>query len=311
MLNRLLEGKLDLRQLEHFVAVAEEQHFTRAASRLHIVQSGLSASIRALEDEMGAALFERTTRRVNLTQAGQAFLDEARRVLSAAKIARGVVADMQSLQRGRLTIGAIQGLSPFIDLPKLLGDFHRAYPNVEIRLSFDETGALIDGVLDGRLDIAFTQFIEVPPAELMATMLACDPLVLACPSHHPRAGQLDLQLADIAREDFIDLPIGHGTRQLIDQSFAAAGLSRRSGFEVNDLTMQLNMVAHGLGVALVPEMVVESWERKGANAQLSHASLAEPEPCWELAVVFRKQLETDQPCSAAANACLALLPPPL
>jgi DNA-binding transcriptional LysR family regulator len=303
--------QLDLRQLEHFVAVAEERHFTRAAARLHIVQSGLSASIRALEDEMGTALFERTTRRVNLTPAGHAFLEEARRVLMAAKVARSVVADMQSLQRGRLMIGAIQGLSPFIDLPKLLGDFHREYPNVEIRLSFDETGALIDGVLEGRLDIAFTQFVEAPPAELMARMLACDPLVLACPNHHKLAGQQDLQLADIARENFIDLPIAHGTRQLVDQSFAAAGLSRRSEFEVDDLTMQLDMVAHGLGVALVPELVVQSRVREGSNAPLSHAFLAEPEPCWELAVVFRKQLETDHPSSAAASACLALLPRPL
>jgi len=299
---------LDLRQLEHFVAVAEEQHFTRAASRLHIVQSGLSASIRALEDEMGAALFERTTRRVSLTQAGNAFLDEARRVLSAAKIARGVVADMQSLQRGRLMIGVIQGLSPFIDLPKLLGDFHREYPNIEIHLSFGETGALIEGVCEGRLDIAFTQFVEAPPVELMAKMLACDPLVLACPSHHPRAGQQGLQLANIMQEDFIDLPISHGTRQLVDQSFAEAGLSRRSAYQVDDLTMQLDMVAHGLGVALVPELVARSRIRNDNDSPLSLAHLAEPEPCWELAAVYRKQLESDAPCSAAASACLGFLP---
>lgn len=299
---------MDLRQLEHFVAVAEEQHFTRAAARLHIVQSGLSASIRALEEEMGAALFERTTRKVNLTQAGLALLEEAKRVLTAAKVARTVVADMQSLQRGRLMIGAVQGLSPFIDLPKLLGNFHRQYPNVEIRLSFDETGALIEGVLEGRLDIAFTQFVEVLPAELTARMLACDPLVLACPSNHRLAGQLDLQLADIAGEHFIDLPTAHGTRQLVDQSFAAAGLSRRSEYEVDDLTMQLDMVAHGLGVALVPELVARSRMRGASDMPLSQASLAEPEPCWELAVVFRKQLDTAHPSSAAASACLAFLP---
>jgi DNA-binding transcriptional LysR family regulator len=298
---------MDLRQLEHFVAVAEERHFTRAASRLHIVQSGLSASIHTLEDEMGAALFLRTTRRVSLTSAGQALLEEARRVLIAAKVARSVVADMRSLKRGRLMIGAIQGLSPFIDLPKLLGDFHREYPNVDIRLSFDETGGLIEGVLEGSLDIAFTQFVEAPPPELTARMLACDPLVLACPADHKLAGQQDLRLADIARADFIDLPIGHGTRQLVDQSFAAAGLSRRSEYEVNDLSMQLDMVAHGLGVALVPELVVQSRVRE-AGAPLGRALLAEPEPCWELAAVFRRQLDTDLPSSAAAGACLALLP---
>lgn len=300
---------MDLRQLEHFVAVAEEQHFTRAASRLHIVQSGLSASIRALEDEMGAALFERTTRRVSLTPAGLALLEEAKRVLAAAKVARSVVADMQSLQRGRLMIGAIQGLSPFIDLPKVLGDFHRQYPNVEIRLCFDETGALIEGVREGRLDIAFTQFVEVLPGELTARMLACDPLVLACPSNHKLAGQQDLQLVDIAREHFIDLPTAHGTRQLVDQSFAAVGLSRRSEYEVDDLTMQLDMVAHGLGVALVPALVAQSRIRHTSNMPLSHASLAEPEPCWELAVVFRKQLDNANPSSAAASACMAFLPP--
>lgn len=299
---------MDLRQLEHFVAVAEEQHFTRAASRLHIVQSGLSASIRSLEDEMGAALFVRTTRRVSLTQAGQAFLVEARRVLSAAKIARTVVADMQTLQRGRLMIGAIQGLSPFIDLPKLLGDFHRQYPNVEIRLSFDETAVLMEGVLEGRLDIAFTQFVDALPAELAATMLACDPLVLACPNHHAWAGQQNLQFADIARENFIDLPTAHGTRQLVDRSFAAAGLFRRSAYEVDDLTMQLDMVAHGLGVALVPELVARSRESEVPGTPLSLAFLAVPEPCWELAAVYRKQLVNNQPCSAAANACLGLLP---
>jgi DNA-binding transcriptional LysR family regulator len=205
-------------------------------------------------------------------------------------------------------IGAIQGLSPFIDLPKLLGNFHRAYPNVEIRLCFDETGALIEGVLEGRLDIAFTQFVEVLPAELMARMLACDPLVLACPSNHRLAGQLDLQLADIAGEHFIDLPTAHGTRQLVDQSFAAVGLSRRSEYEVDDLTMQLDMVAHSLGVALVPELVARSRMRDVSNMPLSHACLAEPEPCWELAVVFRKQLDTNHPSSAAASACPALMP---
>ncbi len=298
---------MDLRQLEHFVAVAEERHFTRAASRLHIVQSGLSASIRALEDEMGAPLFLRTTRRVNMTSAGEAFLQEARRVLTAAKIARNVVQDLQGLRRGRLMIGTIQGLAPFIDLPKLLGAFHREFPKVEIHLSFDDTEKLIDGVQEGRFDIAFTQFVEALPPELAATMLACDPLVFACPSNHAMAGRKDVTLAEIAQEIFVDLPLGHGTRQLVDQSFAEAGLRRKIDFEVNDLAMQLDMVAHGLGVALVPELVVQSRVRDGVGASLGSASLAEPEPCWELAVVFNKNLPNNRLTHAAANACLDLL----
>jgi DNA-binding transcriptional LysR family regulator len=302
-----LEVNVDLRQLEHFVAVAQERHFTRAAARLHIVQSGLSASIRALEEEMGAALFLRTTRRVNLTPAGTAFLTEAQRVLDAATAARNVVAEVQGLKRGRLLVGAIQGLSPFIDLPRLLGAFRRQYPQVEIQLRFDDTAALIEGVLDGRLDIAFTQFVETPPPELAARMLACDPLVLACPGNHRLAGQRDLSLGAIAEEAFIDLPSGQGTRQLVNQSFAAANLARRSEFEVNDLAMQLDMVAHGLGVALVPELVVQSRMRAAPQAPISFATLAEPEPCWELAVVYGRHAETGRPGSAAAEACLRIL----
>jgi DNA-binding transcriptional LysR family regulator len=271
------------------------------------VQSGLSASIRALEDEMGAPLFLRTTRRVDMTSAGEAFLQEARRVLTAAKVARNVVMDLRGLRRGRLMIGAIQGLSPFIDLPKLLGDFHREFPKVEIHLSFDDTEKLIEGVLEGRLDLAFTQFVEALPPELTANMLACDPLVFACPGSHAMAGRQNLTLTEIAQEIFIDLPLGHGTRQLVDQSFTEAGLRRKIDFEVNDLTMQLDMVAHGLGVALVPQMVVQSRARDGLRTPLGFASLAEPEPCWELAVVFNKNLPNNRLNQAAANACLELL----
>ena len=302
---------MDLRQLEHFVAVAQERHFTRAAAKLHIVQSGLSASIRALEEEMGAALFLRTTRRVNLTPAGTAFFGEAQRVLSAAAAARTVVAEVQGLKRGRLLVGAVQGLSPFIDLPRLLGTFRRQYPQVEIQLRFDDTAALIAGVLDASLDIAFTQFVETPPPELAARMLACDPLVLACPGSHRLAGQRDLSLSAIADEAFIDLPAGHGTRQLVNQSFAAANLARRSEFEVNDLAMQLDMVAHGLGVALVPELVVQSRMHTAPQAPISFATLAEPEPCWELAVVYGRHAETGRAGSAAAEACLSILDEPV
>ena len=228
-------------------------------------------------------------------------------MLSAAQAARNVVAEVQGLKRGKLMVGAIQGLAPFIDLPRLLGDFRRQFPQVEIQLCFDDTEALIEGVLNGRLDIAFTQFVETPPPELAATMLACDPLVLACPGNHPLAGKRDLTLSDIAGEAFIDLPAGHGTRQLVNQSFAAANLTRRSEFAVNDLTMQLDMVAHGLGVALVPELVVRSRLHASAQTPISFATLAEPEPCWELAVVYGKHAEGGRSGSAAAEACLRLL----
>lgn len=277
---------MDLRQLEHFVAVAEEQHFTRAARRLHVVQSGLSASIRLLEDQLGAALLLRTTRHVTLTEVGRAFLAEARRVLAAAADARKVVADMQGLRRGRLTIGSIQGLAPLLDLPDVLGRFHAAYPDVEIRLISGATLALIDGVRSGEIDLAVTQFIGATPPEVTAWMVTCEPLVAACAPGHRLDGRRNVRLAELADETFIELNPDWGTRQLVDRSFREAGVSRHIGFEVNDFPTQLDLVAHGLGIALMPGAVVVQRTASKQHKLVACAELAEPEPCWELAAVF-------------------------
>lgn len=297
---------MDLRQLEYFVTVAAEQNFTRAAVRLHIVQSGLSASIRALEEELGAALFTRTTRRVDLTAAGRAFLIEARRVLAAAEGARQVVAQMQGLQRGRLSIGTIQGLAPLLDIADLLGRFRAAAPNVEIRLISGGSLPLIEGVRTGELDLAFTQFVGSIPNGVTALMLACEPLAVACAPGHRLAGQCDVSLRDVTNETFVDLHPDWGTRQLIDRSFADNRLTRRTGFEVNDLSTQLDIVAHGLGIALVPKAIIAGRMEEDTRRPVAVAELAEPEICWELAVVFAHH-EKKQPIGAVTKMFLDLL----
>ena len=277
---------MDLRQLDHFVTVAAEQSFTKAAAQLHIVQSGLSASIRGLEDELGAALFIRTTRRVDLTATGRAFLVEARRVLAAAKDARHVVDEIQGLHRGTLSIGIIQGLAPLLDVADVLGRFRTDRPNVEIRVVSGGTLPLIEGVRAGDLDLAFTQFVGSLPSGVTSWMLACEPMAAVCAPGHRLAGQQEVTLQDLADETFVDLHPDWGTRQLIDRSFADSRVSRRIGFEVNDLVTQLDLVAHGLGIALVPKAVIASRDKAQAQSALGVAELAEPEICWELGVVF-------------------------
>jgi DNA-binding transcriptional LysR family regulator len=295
---------MDLRQLEYFVTVAEQQHFTRAAARLNVVQSGLSASIRALEDEFGAPLFLRTTRKVALTPLGQAFLTEARRVLAAAADARKLVADMRGLRRGRLSIGSIQGLAPLLDIAALIGGFHEACPEVEIRLASGGSGPLIEDVRSGELDLAFAQFVGAAPAGVSAWMLACEPLVVVCEPGHRLAGLGDIAFAELAGETFIDLNPDWGTRQLIDESFAAARVSRRIGFEVNDLPTQLDLVGRGIGIALMPAAVVAA----DGQPSVALATLADPEPCWELAVVFAHDGE-GRALNPAARMFLDLLKP--
>lgn len=294
---------MDLKQLEHFVVVAEERHFTRAARRLNVVQSGLSATIRALEADLGGELFVRSTRRVSLTPAGELLLGHAHGVLAAARDARLAVSQACGSARGRLGIGSIQSLAPFVDLPGSLERFHAAYQGVHVELSCDDSSALIEQVRDLRLDIAFTQPPEVSPPGVTSRLLTCEGMVAVCAPNHSLAGAKEVSLARLSEEAFVDLKADWPMRRLVDRSFAAAGLQRRIGFEVNDMDMLFEIAAHGLAIGLAPESVVADRLTQGRHRALAVAELREAdEPCWELSVVFRGQ--DGQPANAITRAFL-------
>lgn len=293
---------MELRQLQHFVAVAEERHFTRAAQRVNIVQSALSSSIRALEEELAAKLFIRSTRQVRLTAAGQALLDKARIAIAAVRDARDAVAAVQGLRRGRLSIGTVQSLPAFLDLPTLIERFHGLYPDIEVRLCQGSSSQLLDKIRDGRLDLAFLPLGE-PPQDVATTMIACDALVLACAPSHALAGRHDLSLAELRDEPFVDFQPDWGTRTLVDRSFLDAGIERRIAFEVNDLETLLALVRRNLGIALLPEAVVAA-----RLPDFGMAELAEPELCWQLvAAHLPGQGEHTAPADAAAGVFLQQL----
>lgn len=241
---------MELRQLEYFVAVAEECHFTRAARRMHVAQSGLSASIRALEVELGAPLFVRSTRQVELTQAGRALLVEARRVLGTIDAARDAVAAVQGLLRGTLAVGSIQCLHA-VHLPAVLARFHELHPGVELRLRQAGSGELVDLVRAGRLDLAFVTSGRAAD-DLRTSTLSTEPLVLACAPELPFAERESVRLAELAGQPFVDFNPDWGTRDDVDRALAAAGVDRRVAVEVNDVHSLLDFVGFGLGVALVP-----------------------------------------------------------
>jgi DNA-binding transcriptional LysR family regulator len=278
---------MELRQLQHFVAVAEERHFTRAARRVNIVQSALSTSIRMLEEELRAQLFVRSTRQVRLTAAGQVLLDKARDALNAVTAAREAVAALQGLKRGTLRIGTVQSLPAFLDLPSLLAAFHVQHSAVEVRLCQGSATALLEKLRAGRLDLAFLPLCE-PPEGIATTLIACDPMVLVCSQDHALVGRNAVRLAELGAESFVDFEADWGTRRLIDHAFLTANVERRSAFEVSDLDTLLELVAHGLGVGLVPESIAQT--RRGA---LGIARLAEPEICWELVVAYLADGATD------------------
>ena len=293
---------MEIRQLQHFVALAEERHFTRAARRVNIVQSALSTSIRQLESELDAQLVVRSTRQVSLTSAGKVFLNKAKAALDAVDDAREAVAAVQGLKRGTLNIGSMQSLPAFLDLPSLIEQFHAQHPGVDVRLCQGGASLLLEKVRSGRLDLAFLPLSE-PPADVQTTMIACEALVVVCAPNHPLAGQVDVPLSALRDQPFVDFELDWGTRKLIDRGFIEADIDRHIAFEVSDLDTQLELVRRGLGIALLPEAIAEA-----RRPTIGIAELAGPELCWEVVVAYRAGNEEESvPTDLAPRAFFELL----
>jgi DNA-binding transcriptional LysR family regulator len=286
---------VELRHLEYFVAVAEEQHFTRAADRLRVAQSGLSASVRSLERELGAPLFVRSTRRVELTEAGRALLAEARRTLASADAARHAVAAVNGLLRGTLTIGTEQCLG-VLDVPRLLGQFAARHPGVEIMLRQCGTADLCADLRAGRLDIAFVAHDGKPPEQLRLIPLATEPMMLICHPAHPLADAAAVDWTELTDDPYVDFHQGIGARDMTEDQCARRAVARRVAIEVNDVHSLLDFVGQGLGVALVPRPIAN----KRPN-QVRAVPLTEPTAyTWRVWVA----LPTGRPASPTALALL-------
>ena len=288
---------MELRQLECFVAVTEEANFTRAAARLHIVQSAVSATIKSLERELGAALLDRNSKRVLLTDAGTALLPAARAALGAAREAADAVAEVQGGLRGTLRLGTLTSVS-IIDLPALLGAFHRQYPGVLLQTTAAPSGTqgLVDALLERRLDLAFVSWPGPPPAGVALTGLASSVLDLVVPAGHPLAGRASVRIGELAGLDFVDFPVGYGNRTVADRAFAAAALTRRVTIEITDIATGPDFVRHGLGVALLPRFALG----QGDGVAVLRVEAADLQWPLSLAVL------SGRPPGAAARAMIAM-----
>ncbi len=258
---------MELRQLAHFVAVAEERHFTRAAARVHVVQSSLSSSIAALERELGGALFVRDNRRVALTPAGRALLPAGRspRPTRAATPWPGSgVCCTASCRWARSR--------PIMDLAGLLARFRRAHPGVTIRLTHGAASDLARAAADAELDIAFIDG-PVDPVKLTRIDLGRDYLVLAVPRGDPLARRATIRLDDpvLRDRDFVEYGADSALRAQIDTACAAAGLARRVACEVENMQYLIESVQHGLGITVLPPLAL-----KAAGGQVDAVPITPP-----------------------------------
>ena len=248
---------MELRQLAHFLAVAEANHFTHAASRVHLTQSSLSSSIRALERELGSDLFVRSTRRVELTEAGRALLPAAQRALAAAEAGRDAVAGVRGLVRGQLAIGVIQNVGP-VNIPALLARYHHRHPAVTLRLHHDGVPSLVHRTADGELELAIVDLPLGPQANRVRTKpIGSEALLLGVATNDPLAHRTRARLIDLADRAFVEYRSDSSLRASIDQTFQAAGLKRRIVCEVDAMPDLVELVALGVGVALLPPRALQ------------------------------------------------------
>jgi DNA-binding transcriptional LysR family regulator len=244
---------MELRQLEYLVAVAEEASFTRAAGRVHISQSGVSAQVRQLERELGAALIDRTSRAARLTDAGTAALPHALAALNAAAALRQAVDEVNGLVRGRLTVGMVTACT----VPGLfdaLAGFRRAHPGVALALAEDHSAALTGRVRSGAADLALVGMAGDPPRDLGVLPVVTERLAAAAPPGHPLlAGRAAVTLAELAGHEVVCLPAGTGIRAALDESCAAAGVDLDVTLEASAPGAVADLAARGLGVAVLSE----------------------------------------------------------
>lgn len=249
---------MELQQLRYVVAVAEERSFTRAAERCFVVQSALSHQIKALERELGIQLFARTSRRVELTPAGDVFVARARESLCAAERAITDAAEANGNIRGALSIGVIPTVTA-LDVPQVLAGFHAVHPAVQVGLRSGGSEQFITDIKAGRLDVAFLGLAaSTPPRDIATRELSRENLVAVLPIAHRFAARTTLALEEIAEERFVDFPKGSAGRVQSDLAFQAASLRREVAFEAMTIELFLGLIRHGLAIALLSAQVVPS-----------------------------------------------------
>jgi DNA-binding transcriptional LysR family regulator len=247
---------MDLRQLSYFVAVAEEGQFTRAAARVSVAQPAVSAQIRRLERELGEPLFHRDQPLVRPTAAGEALLPHARAALAAAERGRDTIASLRGLLSGRLKVG----IAGPVDrrLAEALGDFHRAHPAVEITVTQEHNAPLLEAVANGDIDAAVVGIGAQPlPPQVRAHVVATEPLVLAVRRGDPLSRRRSVTLAQLRERPMITLIRGSGLRTVLENACREAGIVPRITAEAGDLGSLVELVAEGLGVAVVPSSAAE------------------------------------------------------
>lgn len=287
---------MDFDQLETFLEVARHLSFSRAAEKRFRTQPAISSQIRALEEEVGARLFDRSGGKVALTAAGKAFQSYVEQALESRKAMMAAVAEMERVPRGELVVGANEATCLHI-LPEVFADFKKQYPSVAVSIKRTERGRILESIIDNSVDFGVVS-LPVNDARLTVVTIHRDELVLITPARHALAKKKEVRLEDAARFPVL-LPKAGRTRDAIEQLFHERRLKPQVSMELDSSELLKRFVAADVGIGFIARSNVAAEVRAKAMAALD---LPEVKIRRDLALVFRK----DKALSRAALAFIEI-----
>ncbi|QSO51981.1 LysR family transcriptional regulator [Alicyclobacillus curvatus] len=270
---------MELRQLEYFMAVCEELHFTRAAEKMGVSAPNISQQIGGLENEIGVPLFDRIGRRIALTEAGTILREHCDAIFSHLRHANDAILDLKKGRGGRLSIGVLPGDADLM-FDALLLNFHRTYP--EISLSLLETTRVTEQVLDGSIDVGVT-IMPIFDDRLVQIPLFHEEFALAVSIHDSLVKEDSIPLGKLQRLKLVMFPSDHQCRKLIDQFCVERGFRLQPYMETTTLSSLLNMVQSEIGAAILPRLLLDSLDKN----VIKGIRLVQPTPSQDICLIYR------------------------
>ncbi|WP_197381523.1 LysR family transcriptional regulator [Mycolicibacterium mengxianglii] len=249
---------MELRQLEYFVAVAEEANFTRAAARVHISQSGVSAQIKALESELGQPLFDRSSRVARLTAAGKAALGPARAALAATAAVRDAVDDVAGVLRGTLSLGMVTGCT-ITPLFAAVEAYRQVHPGVKLAMRENDSQSMLAEIETGSLDLAIVGTAGAPPATVESMTIISEPLAALVPAGHALAGRKRVDYATLVGEPLVSMPSGTGVRAALEIGCEQVGFAPLLAVEASAADAIADLCARGVGIGVLSESMAREY----------------------------------------------------
>lgn len=273
---------MELRQLEYFIVLCQELHFTRAAEKLRIAQPSLSQQIRLLEHEVGMPLFDRIGKKNILTDAGKTLLHHSYNVFHEISQARAAISELQGLERGTLKIGSLLTVVNYLLPPTIIG-FHNTYPNVELSVQGLRTGDIYKGLLQNELDLGIV-FLPIEHEDLEAIPIYEENLALAVSINHPFAHKEFVTLQILNDTPSILLPENYFLRQVVNEQCRSMNFTPKPVLEMTTMESIIQMVSKGVGVTILPKAYLDYID----NPQIKTIPIQDPVITTQIGIAYRK-----------------------